>query len=357
MSVDLTDEELLEEERRNSLYPGLEASWARVNLTRVLDGDREPTRPTILRSDGGGAFFYLGHVCGLHADSGIGKTFVAATALAEQLVDGHHVLLVDLEEPTADTIVDRLRLLGVADDVIDERLHYHAPTDAFTDVAVEYLVHDIEEHGITLVVIDSLGEAFGLDGIDENKDAEVGPWLRRVARRLADAGPCVLLIDHATKAADSPLHPSGSKRKRAAITGASYLVEAPKPLTLECGGRLTLTCAKDRHGYYRRGQVVAHIDFTMYPDGGMTVHVWPVTTRTDSAEEKLRVVARAAVQAAKEAGRPLSQRELVESMNVKARAELKRAAIDYALGVGALRTEDGPRRAVLHAFVRDLETS
>ena len=76
---------------------------------------------------------------------------------------------------------------------------------------------------MTLAVVDSLGEAFGLEGIDENHDVEVAPWLRRVARRLADAGLSVLLLDHSTKSADNPRRPSGSKRKRAAITGASYL--------------------------------------------------------------------------------------------------------------------------------------
>jgi hypothetical protein len=103
--------------------------------------------------------------------------------------------------------------------------------------------------------------------------------------------------------------------------------------------------------------VVANLDFSVYPDGGMTVHVRPVTTSTDTAEAKLLTVARAAVRAAKDAARPVSQRELVERMNVKARVELKRAAIEHAVAVGALRCEDGARRAVLHVYVRDLETS
>src|SRR5262249_38605705 len=138
---------------------------------------------------------------------------------------------------------------------------------------IDELSYRIEADGVSLVVIDTIGEAFGLEGIDENADVEVGRWLRRVVRRLVDAGAGVLVIDHITKSGDNPLHPSGSKRKRAAITGASYLVEAPVPLTRERGGRLRLICAKDRHGNFVRGEEVAVIDFTRYPDDGMTVHV------------------------------------------------------------------------------------
>src|ERR687898_486158 len=124
----------------------------------------------------------------------------------------------------------------------------------------------------------------GLEGVDEDRDVQVGPWLRRVARRLADStGAGVIIIDHSTKAKDNPLFPSGSKRKRAAITGASYHVEAVAPRSAE------------------------------------------------SADEKLRVIARAAIRAAKNADRPLSGRELEELMNVKASAQRKRAGIDYAL--------------------------
>jgi hypothetical protein len=196
----------------------------------------------------------------------------------------------------------------------------------------------------------------GLEGVDEDRDVQVGPWLRRVARRLADStGAGVIIIDHSTKAKDNPLFPSGSKRKRAAITGASYLIEAVRPLTRDDGGKLHITCAKDRHGHYKRAEVVATVEFTRYPDGGLAVHVEAVAPRSaESADEKLRVIARAAIRAAKNADRPLSGRELEELMNVKASAQRKRAGIDYALGERSLRVEQGANRAKLHVYIRDL---
>ena len=331
------------------------STWNRVELGPFLAAEFTPTCPTLLCTDGGGALFYAGHVCGIHADSGVGKTWIAALLCRERMSLGEHVAVIDLEEPTAHTWIERLRDLGVDDETIREQLHYYAPTEPFTDEAMSLLLADMIEHGVTVVVVDSLGEAFGLEGIDENADREVAPWLRRVARRLADTGLCVLLIDHATKAAHNPLHPSGSKRKRAAITGASYLGEATSPRTRDGGGCLVLKCAKDRHGTYRRGETVAKIEFTPYPDGGMTVHVWPV--RNDGpkrADAGIRAAARSAVKAAKELGYDTSQRQLITAMQIKASRDTKIAGIEYAISDGALRTTEGARRSVLHTYVRDL---
>ena len=318
-------------------------------MTRVL--------PAVLRREDRCCLFYPCRVNGLHGDSGIGKSMVCALATAQELNAGSHVGWVDLEDPDPTTIVERLRMYGVHDDTIAQQFHYYSPREPFTDAAVAMLCSEAREHGITLFVIDSVGEAFGLEGLDENKDVEVGPWLRRVARVLADAGPTVVLVDHATKAADNPLHPSGSKRKRATITGASYLVEAPKPLTREDGGQLRLTCAKDRHGNYRRGSHVATIDLATYPDGGVSVRVWPPFPKDEAstAETELARVAAAAVKAAKTSGELLTQRRLLARMDVKAALTVKRAGIEEAVARGAIRIQDGPNRSLLHAYVHDFD--
>ncbi len=330
-------------------------SWQRVDLLPALAGKIDRVEPTILRRDDGRALLYRGRVNGLHGDSGVGKSWVAAFAIAQEVNDGEHVVLVDFEDPDASTVVERLRILGVTDDLIATQLHYHSPTEFFSPHAVALIAAEITERDAALVVIDSLGEAFGLEGVDENKDAEVGPWLRRVCRKLADTGASVLTLDHSTKANNNPLHPSGSKRKRAAITGASYLVDARESLTREHGGRLRLTCAKDRHGYWRRDEVAAELEFTVHPDTGMTVHVWPPPEKSStSTDARLLDIARAAVRAARDANRPLSGRELEILIGLKASAALKRAGIDRAITNGALRTEDGPRNSVLHYYVRDL---
>ena len=336
--------------------PVLDESWQRVDLGPALRGEIVRATPTVLRRDDGAGLFTAGRVNGFHGDSGDGKSMTAGIAAGQELDAGRHVIWIDFEDPDPSTLVERLRDLGVDAETIAAQLHYYGPLEPFDDLAVAEIIRDATEHHATLIVIDSLGEAFGLEGLDENKDVDVAPWMRRVPRRLADAGPAVVTLDHSTKANDNPLHPSGSKRKRAAITGQSYLLEAPIPLTREKGGRLTLKCAKDRHGHYRRGSIVASIDFTVYPDDGMTVHVRAPEARDQAAgpDARLERLARAAVDAAREAEGPVSRKVLEELMDVRASHNAKRAGIEVAVSRGAIRVGDGPRRSLLHEYVRGL---
>jgi hypothetical protein len=189
-------------------------SWRPMDLRPVLAGSYEPPVPVVCSVDGTGhGLFYRGAVNGVHGDSGIGKSWLAAMATGEELRVGHDVLVLDYEG-TAEEMVGRLLAIGTPAEAIVEHLMYMNPTTPAGVTIVDMTVARMKERAVGLVVIDSLGEAFGVDGVNEDRDNEVGPWLRRVARRLAQAGPAVLIVDHATKAADNPLHPSGSKRKR-----------------------------------------------------------------------------------------------------------------------------------------------
>lgn len=335
-------------------------SWVRRDLGPALRGEIVSVTPTILTREDGKAIFYAGRINWIHGDSGLGKTWVALVAAATELTAGRAVTWIDFEEPTEEVVVERLLQLGVPADAIEALLAYHCPNDPTGQVELQMLEAEAAELGVRLIVIDSLGEAFAMDDINEDKDAEVAPWLRRVLRRLAATGAAVVVVDHSTKANDNPLHPSGSKRKRAALSGAGYHVTAPVPLTREDGGKLRLTCAKDRHGHHRRGQVAAEIVMTVYPDGGTTVHVTAPDEPTEATpDEKLRVVARAAVRAVKErkeggVGYPVSLKQLRSIMKAKASQAIKDAAIEYAVGEGALRMETGSRNAHLHYYVHDL---
>jgi hypothetical protein len=270
-------------------------TWSPVDLAAVLAGDLAAPTPTVLEVDTTPRrhLFYARAVNGIHGDSGIGKSWVATVAMAQELAKGNRVMLIDYED-TPQTLCARLLSLLVPTDRITTLVDYRRPHDYATDEAVTELVAAITGDNITLVVVDSLGEAFGLQGIDENADKEVAPFIRNVIRPLADAGAAVVVIDHSTKAKDNPLHPSGSKRKRAAFTGASYLVSSERPPVKAEGadpveGRLTLTCAKDRHGTYRQGSKVANVVLTSFPDGAVTAHLYSATADDVSAQEKTRL--------------------------------------------------------------------
>jgi hypothetical protein len=334
----------------------LDESWQRVDLGPALRGEVTKPAPTILVRDDGAALYTPACVNWLHGDSGEGKSMVAAIAVAQVLAGGRHALWVDFEDPDPTTLVERLRdTLDVSAEAIATFLHYYGPVEPIGAPAVEHLERDAAEHDAPIIVLDSFGEAAGLEGLDENKDVDVAPWVRRVARRLADAGPAVLVLDHSTKAGDNPLYPSGSKRKRAAITGQGYLLEAPIPLNRERGGRLTLKCAKDRHGRYRRGAVVATIELNPYSDG-VVVHVRaPAESDQRAADEPavvLDLMERKAVEALEQEGEPVSQRRLLELMNVKASASKKRAGMEQGVSRGTLRERSGPNRSRLYALPR-----
>jgi hypothetical protein len=330
----------------------VDPSFFPVDLSPVLAGHHSQPEPTILRRDDGQCLVYPGQVNGVHGDSGVGKGWFALSAIVQQITAGRTVMLMDTED-VATSIVARLRLLGATDQAIADRLIYVRPTAPFGTFAVDHLVDLVQRRNVALVVIDSLGECFGLDGIDENHDAEVGPWLRRVARRLADAGPAVLIVDHATKSNDNPLHPSGSKRKRAAIGGASYLITATKPLTAGEGGRLKITCAKDRHGTWARGEHVA--DLVMKTDlAGTRVELYAPDPADADDSVPVVLAARSAVYAVKAEGAPMSLRTLRAAMSIKAANGIKDGGIDLAVARGALQESAGPRKARLFTYVADL---
>jgi hypothetical protein len=331
-----------------------DSTWHRVNLGPYLKGEVEILEPDVLRfDDGSRGLFYSGRVNGVHADSGLGKSMLIGYAAGQEMNNGENVLWIDLEDPNPSFLIERLRGFGVHVDTIAEHLDYRSPQEGFDDWAVDELAATATRDNVRLIVIDSLGEAFGLEGIDENADRDVGPWLRRVARRFADTGAAVVIIDHSTKSQDNPLHASGSKRKRAAITGASFLIDASRPLSREHGGQLRLTAAKDRNGFYQRGKVAAVVDFNVYPDG-TTVHVSQASTPTpeEAAAAKLDKLVRAAVQVVKTDGTSPSKNAIVLAMG-SGRTEDKRAAVDIAVSRGYLKAEPGRNNAMLHTWDHD----
>ncbi len=346
----------------------LDESWLPVDLRPVLAGNYVQPLPDWLVRRDGMALLYPGSINGLHGDSGSGKGWVVCFAIAEAARRNRATLLVDYED-TAVSITARLLLLSMTPEEILRWFVYVRPQVSPGPRAVAHLCELVAQHDVALVVIDSIGEAFATEGLDENKDVEVGPWYRRVARPLADTGAAVLLVDHSTKAADNQLHPSGSKRKRAAITGASYFAEAIAPFVKGEGGRLQLTCAKDRHGNYRRGEAVGSLVMTYSAGGTCHLDLYEPdlsTSNVDGDDIKMLMAARHAVAAVRaefeRAGAAddgssgtLSGNSLLAAMKFKAKTDLKRAGIELAISRGCLSITNGPRGAKLHTFVKDFD--
>lgn len=336
-------------------------TWAFVDLEAVLAGDRQRMTPTILRRNDGRHLVYAGRTNGVHADSGVGKGWIALVAALDHLDHGGHVLWIDFEDPNAELVVERLLALGVDPDVIRERVHYLNPSDPATLATAAVLVAQVEPYGSCLVVVDSVGESLGLQGYDEDKDVQVDEWKRLLPHPFERAGHTVLLIDHSTKARDNPLHPSGSKRKRALISGASWNVEEITPFDREHPGKLRLVCAKDRHGNFRRKEVGAwvHVD----PTGDRLKIYLEAPSATDAkpnANAEFVLVLGRVVGVLKDAGLAgLGTSDLRAALRLKAkgvRNQMIDDAATYAARVGAITITGGDKPGVkkVHRFARQL---
>lgn len=334
-------------------------SWQFRDLSAALAGDNAHTTPTLLMRHDRTGMVYAGRINGLHCDSGSGKSLLAAFLAVERLGLGEHVVWVDCEDPNEDLLVERLRAFGVADDVIAAQVHYVNPDEPATVAAVEQLVTAMASYGSCLVVIDSTGEALGLNGLDENKDLDVDQWKRILPHRFERAGHTVVMIDHGTKSADNPLYPSGSKRKRALISGASWFVEQVTPFDRDHPGKLKVTCAKDRHGNYRRGQVGAWV--AVDPTGrhlAMLVEA-PDDDTQPVAQGSLLALLKPVVDIIRSAGVDGIQSK--NTLRAKVRVKGKGArgtdvdgAVALAADLGCVRVEAGARGAQIYYWIRDV---
>lgn len=214
------------------------------------------------------ALIYEERINALNGESGSGKSWVALHTAAEVLKQGGHAIYVDLEDHST-SIVARLKALGCDRPQIVEQLTYIRPDRPMSPEAMAYVEGVIAARQTVLVVIDSVGELMALQGCKPNDDDAVANLYRAIPRRLADLGPAVLLVDHVPKSTErAPLYGIGSQRKRAAIDGASYMVEpvgggfaAGKP------GKVKLVTAKDRNGWYPTGSTAAIVHIDSSPGG------------------------------------------------------------------------------------------
>lgn len=332
--------------------------WTPADLGAIYDGGYEHPRPELLAPAGEPGLFYRRAVNCLYGDSGSGKSWVALRAARDEMDAGGHVLWIDLEA-NGPEVVERLRTIAVSRETITGRFHYVQPVNSVGRQVVDHITGLVESLGITMVVLDSIGEAFSVEGLNEDRDNEVGPWIRQVLRPIADNGVMVVVIDHSTKAKDAPLYPSGSKRKRAAWTGAGYLVEARPAFTRDSIGWLSLTTAKDRHGTRQAGTEAARVQVSPELDGGLSFSVHPASKPAVGRDQTLDDLVVSMVSVLKDLGGDtgVSQRVVLERASeagVKGKTDAKRAALEEAVRLGYVSADQGPRNAHMYRFASDV---
>jgi hypothetical protein len=319
-----------------------------VDLGPYLRGTVVRVTPDLAVMSDGRALLHRARLNGVHGDSGTGKSWLVEFVVRELITAGLVVMVIDLED-TPDPLIERLRQIGVSDDVIERQVVFVRPHGSFTELNVERLIELVRERNVAHVLLETLGEALNVEGLNEDRDFEVGPWIRRVCRHLIEATTAgMTLIDHGTKSAERPYDPSGSKRKKAASTGTWWLMRTVVAFTREKGGRVEIVCAKDRHGWYRKGEIVAQL--VMDPldviTGGTTLRLEPApaTTAPDLVDQVEKVVGQAVV--------PISLRAVVAAVRKVSPASDAsiRTAIDLAVSSGRIIESTGARKARLFSL-------
>lgn len=223
-----------------------------ADLTWAANGEvRPPTLPSIGERNDGAHILYAGKINGIYGDPETAKTWFALHLAQQVLSAGGTVALIDIDHNGENDTVDRLRKLGVSDQLIGDPAHfrYYIPETPAELLATR---DDIIEQHPTLCILDSIGELIPMLGLDSNSNDDISRGYRAMLTPLAQEHTAVLTIDHLAKAGKSDHgYAIGGIAKKRIINGAYYHAEAitiPAPGTI---GKIRLTVTKDRPGGVR----------------------------------------------------------------------------------------------------------
>lgn len=228
-------------------------SWRPVDLSTVLSGAWQPSEPTVGRRSDDHGLFYAGKVHTVSSESEGGKTWLAMSAVLDELGRANHVVYLDFEDDEGG-IVGRLLTLGADRDVLAARFHYLRPEDPLgSGIHRDDLDELMRSCRPTLAVIDGITEALTLHGLEANSNGDVATFGRMLPRRLAMFGAASVSLDHVTKSAEGRGRYSiGAVHKLNGVDGAAYVLENRTPFGVGLTGRSTLRIAKDRPGQLRK---------------------------------------------------------------------------------------------------------
>lgn len=228
----------------NSLY---------VDVAAVIAGGVTAPEPDILRFVDDSYLFYTGEFNLVFGDAECGKTWLCLAAVAHTLQGGAgKAVVVDLDHNGADSIVNRLLLLGADVDVLSNQQCFRLATPN-DEIELKELIADITLFKPDVVILDSLGEILPLFGANSNSGDDFTSVHTKVIKPLTSAGIAVLVVDHLPKGDAARQHgPTGTTAKVRAVGGTAVRVTAEKAFRPGVGGAAKLELHKDRHGGMRK---------------------------------------------------------------------------------------------------------
>jgi KaiC/GvpD/RAD55 family RecA-like ATPase len=329
-------------------------SWRPVDLSVVLADGYEPPMPDVGCVTGAEiCLFYRGRINAIFGDSGGGKTWFALHVMAQHILAGEDVILVDYEDHPASQVA-RLEQMGVAREAILDHLIYIQPSEKWSQQGEHALAEALEGRDVAVAVLDSTGEALAVDGVSPNADEEVAKWFRGTARFLAQLDAAVILLDHTVKARENSRNTefaSGSQRKRAAINGSAYFLDVITAPSKCSDGQFKLLTRKDRFGWRKHGSVACEVLMTNVDDGQVRFQVsQPAETTTPTGQFRPTWYMKAVSEFLESADEALSKAKVVKGVGRK--YAFVAAAIDRLAEEGFVTITDGARGAKLVKLVK-----
>jgi hypothetical protein len=222
-----------------------------ADIEAAIKGGVTTPQPTVGLREDGAYLFYAGTVNGLFGAPESGKTLIALTVMADELLAGHSALLVDVDYNGVATTVSRLRSFGVPDTTLLDptRFRYCAPEDPQDLLAI---VAEAQAWNPSFVLVDSVGEVLPMFGASSNSADDYTTVHRQVFAALAECGACVVIVDHEPKSAKTAESGAGGTiAKIRTLHGAYYRVTVTQPFAPGHGGKAKLNIYKDRNGGVR----------------------------------------------------------------------------------------------------------
>jgi hypothetical protein len=219
-------------------------SWASVDI--VSAGVDPPAPPCI------GGLLYVGKRHVLSGPTESCKTWLALILAKAEMEFGRPVAWIDVDGMGPGDLLERLRALGVPDELTSRAFLYKEP-DERVDHALPDLTAEMRERGVRLCVVDAFNSFLRMHGLDPNKTPDVDACYAEVVDPIRRTGAGVALIDHVVKNDESRgVYAYGSERKVSAAHVHIGFRQAGAALTRGGTGRARLTTHKDRPAYLPR---------------------------------------------------------------------------------------------------------
>jgi hypothetical protein len=218
-------------------------SWCPIDLVERAAAPPEP--PDLID------LFYVGRNHLVSGESESAKTWLAGAAAVSELDAGRGVLWIDADDVGPGDILERLRMLGAADESISRRLAYVAPEDGLTVERRADLLERMRTDDCRLVVFDGFNPLLQLHGLSPNDGVEVEAFYRHIDP-FRKTGAASVLTDNVVKSREARgKWAIGSERKKSKAE-VHLGMHALEVLVRGGTGRFRIDVHKDRPGHLQR---------------------------------------------------------------------------------------------------------